>query len=176
MDDRFDWGEYFKWLVEQIDDRDRDDMLPVLSYLFKKEYVWYTDLNATQAMNGVELRDTFASEFGMDSEKAKEERPCSVLELLVSLARTVEYDVYGQPGEEEPSRWFWEWLDNLGIDERCTGKGYSKDYLDQCIDDWLEGDITAKGKRSPFPIKRRGVDMRRKTHWQQCMAYVNEHM
>ena len=88
----------------------------------------------------------------------------------------VEDDVCGEPGEEDPGRWFWEWLENLGIDERCAGRGYSKDYLDQCIDDWLEGDITKNGKRSPFPVKRKGVDIRKKTLWMQCMAYVNEHI
>lgn len=173
MNDRFNWEEYFVWLVEWIDDGDRDDMLPVLSYLFKKEYVWYTDLNATQAMSSMDLRERFDPD---NADEAKEERPCSVLELLVALAVDIEENICGVYGHENPARWFWEWLNNLGIDDRCTGRGYSKDYLDQCIDDWLEGDITRSGKRSPFPIKRKGVDQRKKTLWMQCMAYVNENM
>ena len=172
----FDWFGYFEWLVNTVDIGEHEDMLPVLSYLFKKDYIWYKDLDGTQAMNGVALRKKYANEFCPEIDGDFKSKPCSVLEILVALSLAVEDDICGEPGEEDPGRWFWEWLENLGIDERCTGKGYSKDYLDQCIDDWLEGDITKNGKRSPFPVKRKGVDIRKKTLWMQCMAYVNEHI
>ena len=59
----FDWFGYFEWLVNTVDIGEHEDMLPVLSYLFKKDYIWYKDLDGTQAMNGVALRKKYANEF-----------------------------------------------------------------------------------------------------------------
>ena len=51
----FDWFGYFEWLVNTVDIGEHEDMLPVLSYLFKKDYIWYKDLDGTQAIHGVAL-------------------------------------------------------------------------------------------------------------------------
>ena len=174
--DRFDWSGYFEWLVGIIDDGEHDDMLPVLSYLWKKEFVWSNGMDANRAKKGIDLREEYADIYECRFTCDDRKEPCSVLEMLVRLAMDVENNVVGVPGEERPDIWFWEWLENLKIDDRCTGRGYSKDYHDQCIDNWLDGNISRSGKRSPFPLKHSRANQRDKDIWMQCMAYVNEKM
>lgn len=174
--DKFDWSGYFEWLVEAIDDGEHDDMLPVLSYLWKKEFIWenLNDLDRNRAMDGALLREEYADEYDCYIEEEDLEEPCSVLEMFVRLAIDIENNVTGVPGEERPDIWFWRFLENLGIDDRCTGRGYSKAYLDQAIDTWLSGNISKSGKRSPFRTHSRSIDMREKDIWMQAMAMVND--
>lgn len=176
--DKFDWSGYFEWLVEQVNDGEHDDMLPVLSYLYKKEFKWENlhRLDSNRAIDGIQMREEYADEFNTPFKDEDKEEPCSVLEMLVRLCINIEAYVTGVPGEERPDIWFWEFLDNLGIDRRCEGRGYDKHYLDQIIDRWLEGKITKHGKHSPFPVRHGGGDMREKDIWMSAMAYVNERM
>jgi len=174
--DRFDWSGYFEWLVNQIDDGEHEDFLPVLSFLWKKEFRWHNALDRGRAADGIKLREEYADEYDIYWDEEVEEEPCSVLEMLIRLCLDIENNVTGVPGEERPDIWFWEFLENLGIDERCTGRGYDKGYLDHCIDTWLRGNISTNGKHSPFPIHRRGVNQKHKDMWMQAMAYVNERM
>lgn len=174
--ERFDWSGYFEWLVDWIDDGEHDDMLPVLSYLHKKDFDWsrLKKIDENRASDAVLLRVRYADEFDLLCEDEDLDEEPSVLEVLVRLAIDLEYNITGYPGEERPDIWFWEWLENLEIDGRCTGKGFSKSYLDDKIDTWLSGDISWTGKRSPFPLHHSHVNQKSKDIWGQLMAYVNE--
>lgn len=174
--ERFDWSGYFDWLVEQVNDGDHDDMFPVLLYLHKKEFDWsrLKSKDENRASDAVLLRIRYADEYDLPCDDEDLDVPPSVLEVLVRLAIDLESNVMGIPGEERPDIWFWEWLENLEIDERCTGKGFDKGYLDNRIDTWLKGDISRTGKRSPFPLYHSHVNQKSKDIWSQCMAYVNE--
>lgn len=176
--DKFDWSGYFEWLVSFTDDREHEDMLPVLSYLWRKEFDWsgLNSLDRNRAMDGVQQREEYAEEFNCIIKEEDLEEPCTLLEMFVRLSRDIENNVTGVPGKERPDIWFWRFLKNLGIDERCTGKGYSKHYLDQVVDKWLKGGITKHGKNSPFPVRYCDGDMRQKDIWMCAMAYVNDVM
>lgn len=176
--DKFDWSGYFEWLVDIVDDGEHDDMLPVLSYLWKKEFDYSNlkPLDKNRASDGIALREHYAEDYNCKITEEDLEEPCSVLECLVRLAVDIENHVTGIPGEERPDIWFWKFLENLGIDERCEGRGYDKGYLDQCIDTWLDGDISKHGRRSPFRCKNPNVDMKKKDIWMQAMAMVNDRM
>ena len=174
----FDWREYFKWLVNKVRGYDEDyvDFLPVLVYLNEKEYIWNNKLDENRATDGKLLREEYAYEMGEFCEDEDRDKPCSVLEVLVGLAVHVETHITGIPGEDHPENWFWDWLENLGIDDKCTGKGYDKGYLDQQIDGWLSNDINKRGEGGPFPLRHTAGDQSRKDMWMQAMAYVNEKM
>lgn len=176
--EQFDWPGYFQWLVQKVKGYEEDyaDFLPVLLFLHKKEYTYTNRLDANRATDGKLLRNHYADEMGEFLEDEDLDVPPTVLEVLIGLAVHVESHITGIPGEDHPETWFWEWLENLGIDERCTGRGYDKRFLDQQIDAWLNGDITKRGEGSPFPLRHTAGDQRSKDMWMQCMAYVNEKM
>lgn len=172
----FDWAGYFEWLVEIIHgmDDDHEDMLPVLDYLFDKRFEWINELDANRASDGKKLRRDYAEEFDQEYTYEVADEDCSVLEMLVRLAMDVEDHITGDPDDPRPWIWFWEWLHNLGIDERCSGEGFSEKYIDQQIDRWLDGKGTRRGRGTPFPLHHFAGDQRSKDIWQQCMAYINE--
>lgn len=176
MDEIFNWSEYFEWLVNKVNgySEDRVDYLPVLLFLSKCEYTWVNELDGNRATDGKLLRVQFADESGCYCEDEDLDIPCSVLEVLVGLSIHVDSRITGVPGEEHADIWFWEWLKNLGIDERCTGAGYDGMYLEQQVKAWMNNDITTRGDGGPFPLRHTAGNQKSKDMWMQCMAYINE--
>ena len=43
------------------------------------------------------------------------DKPCSMLEVMVALADRIEHDVMGSPGEDNPKRWFEVMSNNMDI-------------------------------------------------------------
>ena len=172
----FDWAGYFDWLVEAVrgNDEEHVDMIPILDYLYDKRFEWEHPLDRNRVADALLMRRDYADETGSPYPADVKKKDCSVLEVLVRLAMDIENHITGDPENPQPEIWFWQWLENLGIDERCCGEGYDERYLEQQIDNWMEGNITSRGKGGPFRLRHPSGDMRNKDMWGQCMAYINE--
>lgn len=172
----FDWSGYFEWLVEIVRGEDEEyvDLIPVLDFLFDRRFEWHNTLDRNRVADALLLRRDYAKEEGCAYPADSKEKECSVFEVLVRLAVDVDDHITGDPEDPHPEIWFWKWLENLGIDDRCTGEGYDEEYLEQQISRWLKGDFSSLGKGSPFRLHHRAGDQRKKDMWGQCMAYISE--
>ena len=171
-------GEYLRWLIESIDPRHTvgDYYQPVYDELYLTDFKWMTRFpdDENRAADGVWLRRVFAEENGLEvSDLGLDWKPCSVLEMLVAIARRIEYEILAWPGEENVPKWFWMFMENLDIgpDSRRIS---DLNYVDNQISNWLNRRITRDGSGGIFVSHIHGIDMRKLSIWSQMNAVLNE--
>ena len=91
---------------------------------------------------------------------------CSVLEMLIALARDIAFDT-----STTTSEWFWLMMDNLHLTSE-DDEDYDRDYVDQCLNIWMNRSYDKEGCGSLFPIPDFDGDMRKLEVWDQKNAYL----
>lgn len=167
---------YFVWLYGQVADPEIE--VPSLTYwkllreLFTTPFVWRVQKDEARLKDGKVLRLEFVRTMhpdGVDPEWMNIE--CSVLELMVGLARHLAFLADG-----EPPFWFWQITENLGL----------RRYTDNVVDDDAIADIAVilehvierkyeyNGRGGFFPLRHPTEDQRGVELWYQMSAYVVE--
>lgn len=171
---------YFEWLYRQIGVvRNRN---PSRSYwklarqLYAKEFIWLVSNDDNRAADGVTLRTQFVDEMGADKiDPAWADLGCSMLEMLIALARRAEYQTIDIPSSD----WFWMMMDNLNL-RRFADSVYDVPCNDERIDDILETVIYRTydydGSGGIFPLKNPATDQRKVELWYQLNGYILENM
>jgi hypothetical protein len=167
---------YFAWLYRQVADSETTD--PMLTYwnllriLFRKEFVWVISNDDNRAEDGKELRREFIAEERLEPEADPLwiEYGCSVLELMVGLARRLAFVADG-----EAHYWFWKMMENLGIprygDDR---KRLPEKKIQEALDRVIFRTYEPNGTGGFFPLERTHRDQRTVELWYQLAAYVVE--
>lgn len=167
---------YFTWLYGQVADPEIEE--PSLTYwqllkqLFTTEFVWRVHNDENRLQDGKALRLEFIRSQALDGVDPEWMNiGCSVLELMVGLARHLAFLADG-----EPPFWFWQITENLGL----------RRYTDDVIDEDIETDIKLilehlierryqyDGRGGFFPLKHPSRDQRGVELWYQMSAYVLE--
>lgn len=171
LDDR-----YFEWLYSQVGAvRNRN---PAQSYwtlarqMFTKEYLWFVPNDDNRVNDGKALRWDFIDEQEIDQvDTAWVDLDCSMLEMLVALARRASFE-----SEKAPDEWFWIFITNLGFAEL-----HDAHFLDEHIpfvDDILERinrrTYASDGQGGLFPLRDPSRDQRKVELWYQMSAYLIE--
>lgn len=167
---------YFDWLLNKIDYKlntgggyDR-----LLNRLNNTRYIWTLEMDENRAEDGIALRERFCNEsriFGFHMDE--NEYPCTVLEMLVALAIRCEGDIMGEPGEENPGKWFWIMMENLGLDG-VTDRHFDPDYVDDILDIWMSNEFQPDGTGGLFPLISPTFDQRNREIWTQMGNYLEE--
>ena len=164
-----DGGGYFKWLADKIGCNGARKKL--IRQLYSIDFTYKISNDVNRISDGMNLRRLYASECGVDPD---ERRPVSVLEVLIGLSKRLAEDILGdQDNTGLAIRWFWRMLDNLGV-SRYIGGRYDKATVCIIVERWMARDFTARGKGSPFPLKRATEDQRKVEIWTQMMNYLAE--
>lgn len=107
---------YFNFLVNKIGGA--QGRCFTLLQIFLKEYVVTHKKDASIADAVFDMRQIYIEGRAVEEEIPDiESMYLTVLEILVILAEKMENDLFFQPGEERITRWFWEFIENLEIDE-----------------------------------------------------------
>lgn len=169
---------YLRWLYGQISPVTVKN--PARTYwefakqLFKEEFVWFIPNDDNRIADGVDLRDEFLNEFGIDDpEPLWLDLGCSVLEMLIGLSRRLSFLV-----DESPRDSFWIMVSNLGI-EACSDKDYKEvPDLESDISDIIHAlvwrNYEESGQGGLFPLASPTHDQRKIEIWYQMTAYVLE--
>ena len=171
---RQNWGKkgvnYLNWLSEiAIPDADQRDLYQkLLLGLYSEDFYWSVKNDGNRAGDGENLRWIFEDETGLICEK---EGPCSVLEMLVALARDCENEIMYNPDEgDRTGVWFWEMIENLGLGE-MDDWGFDLDQFDVVMGRFLDRKYGADGDGGLFYICGFRGDMRRIELWYQLNIY-----
>lgn len=139
--------DYFEWLCSLVQPPSRDPSqtrFMVLEILHDIEFKAYVLDDLTRIDDGLALRGEFAREDGSDPTRMWfTDSPCSVLEMLIALARIAEYLVQGG-GEEGVSQWFWHMLNNI----------WCAEYYDAVWYDDPDNERTVRGRVSLMVDRR----------------------
>lgn len=170
---------YFEWLCRQV--RITKNRNPARSYLtlLKKLYttpfIWFVRNDDNRAADGIELRDNFLDEMYEGAFKDHDwlELECSLLEMLVGLAKRAAYQSL-----DEPDRWFWVFIENLGMRSFSDGLFKTDRNLAAEVDGVLDAlnmrTYFSNGTGGLFPLKDPEDDQRTVELWYQLSAYLQE--
>lgn len=172
--------QYFKWLcrlVRGANDRPKGSFQKLLRALHQAEFYYILPMDDNRGSDGIDLRYRFGYENEVDGREVAsylDDRPCSVLEMLLALSiRIDEHLLYDPEFGDRPAEWFWRFIRNLGLDA-MTDDNYDELKVETAIENFLERKYSKTGAGGsivylPDTTKDiRGVDI-----WCQVMWYIN---
>lgn len=170
-------NQYLDWLMAIV-------QLPyhslLLEKLFNTEFVWLIPFDANRADDGIQLRYRFGRENDIPDPVIGSEldnRPCSILEMIVALAIRAEEQIMGDPMiGDRTAIWIHDMLSSLGVID-LTDYDYDEDAVNEHIYIFINRMYTRTGRGGLFEIPNLDPsrDMRTAEIWYQMCWYMNEH-
>lgn len=171
--------EYFAWLYSQVGsvklrNRSRSHW-ELLRQLHNKEFVWLIANDDNRVEDGRDLRHSFMDEFGInaDLDAFGFGSGCSMLEMLIGLARRLAFEAEG-----EPRVWFWHLIEIMDL-EQYNDREYdenSRRRIDEVLDRVIYRTYHRSGRGGLFPLRRAAEDQRDVEIWYQANAYLMQQM
>lgn len=170
--------EYFNWMLHFI----LDPEAPVrysklLSFLYSKPFSWMIPMDDNRSEDGEDLRWRFRAEMDYPADyisKYLDDRPCSVLEMMIALAVRCEVHLMADPDYgDRTGVWFWTMIENLGF-EPMTDDNFDEDKANDILRRFMLRKYDRSGKGGLFVTKDPSVDMRELEIWKQMNLYVND--
>lgn len=171
---------YFQWLYEQVADpefKDRElTYWKLLKILFQKEFVWRIANDENRGHDGVALRVQFLREKEIDPDEVDPhwmDIGCSMLELMVGLARRLEFEV----DKGKAHYWFWILMDNIGLSGYNDGRRFTvrlQDRIEDILNDVIYRNYEPSGLGGFFPLQSTRWDQRKRELWYQMSEYILE--
>lgn len=164
--------DYFEWLLGKIAvDPTKNEHIQGFKWLFATDFQWSHKLDANRAADGVDLRSTFAYEYGYSYPEVREallDKQCSWLEMMVGLAMRCEDSIMGNDefGDRTP-HWFNVMIDSLGLYLDCSEDDEA--ILKRCAARKYEQD----GEGGLWWVKGTKKNLRRMQIWDQMCEYLN---
>lgn len=173
---------YFEWLCNLVEDsRDEDIYLPnfmnMLRKLYETRFYWIVDRDSNRANDGLYMRFRFEDDTGIDKKELDEQlgNECSVLEMMVALARRLESDILRmQEYGDRTGKWFWLMIKNLGLDE-CDNYNYFSSDVEDILDKFMSRDYFSDGTEGAlFHSFSRKINFRTVEIWEQANIWIVE--
>lgn len=172
--------EYFEWLCKIITNPKytrHQTHLRLFRYLFEQEFYPIIELDRNRALDGIALRAEFADENGYFAEQvaqALNNRPCSVLEMMVALSVRCEKHIMQDDDYGDRTRtWFWSMLDCLGLNA-MDDSHYDETRVCAIVTVFLNRTYEKNGKGGLFCTRNNDIDMRDLEIWYQMFTYLDE--
>ena len=107
--------DYYIWITELVNLDSHRGYSKLVSFLFDTEFFWEVALDRNRAGDGKELRFDWVMWSDYHDDDSWVDTPCSVLEMLIALARRIRVDI--MPDYDiELADWFWKIISNMGLD------------------------------------------------------------
>lgn len=169
-EDYFDWLYGLVWSPEVRN--------PARSYralaaqLYETRFVWSVRNDDNRAQDGIELRDEYLEEVREYAPYTWKRMDCSVLEMLVALARHTAFQSYG-----EPDMWMWKFLEHMGLrqyNDAVTDRDRFND-IKEIVERFLDRRYSSDGSGGGiYPLRNAEKDQRKVELWYQMAAYLLE--
>jgi hypothetical protein len=174
--------EYFRWLCEFVIGESYSkstSYLKLLRYLYSVEFTYTIGMDGNRAEDGTDLRYRFAEEndYAYPIVTAYlDDRPCSVLEMMIALAIRCEDRIMADSNEgDRTGQWFWNMVVSLGLG-LMTDSRFDEDRAEEIVSRFLNREYARNGKGGLFTVSNRRVDMRSIEIWyQMCMYLEDDH-
>lgn len=170
------YDQYFEWLyglVASVRNRNPErGYWNLLRMMHSTEFTWSVPNDDNRWADGVDLRhEWILTKEIQDPDQDWLELGCSVLEMLISLARRVAFESSGTSRE-----WFWKLVQNLEL-KRYTDDIYEisiEEEVAETLDRLVHRTYDYSGQGGLFPLRRPERDQRRIEIWYQMSDYLLE--
>lgn len=174
---KFELNEaYFDWMCQLVCSAETNPYQRLLRHLHNIEFTYILEMDGNRAADGEDLRYRFGYEMNYDRRMIAsylDDRPCSVLEMMVALAFRCEEDIMANPDKgDRTGVWFWTMIESLGLSE-MTDYQFDAIFVDSVIKCFLERKYQQNGKGGLFTVNRRGRDLRNVEIWYQMNWYLD---
>lgn len=163
-------SKYLRNIIRLVyDNRFGKSYNELMFYLYSREFVWSIPMDENRAKDGIALRDKYG--YPDDPNSA----PCSVLEMLIALARRIEIQLKTNYEEgDRTGQWFWIMITNLGLNE-MDDEHFNLEVADFMINRFLNRDYKYNGEGGAlFVVDNPVTDMREVEIWFQMNWYLSE--
>lgn len=175
--------DYFHWLCELVNvDRTEDSYWLLARELHDRTFYSLIPHDENRALDGLELREEYLRNCNYPK-YLDIKGECSVLEMLIGLARRMDFET-SNPYDFEDTRdrteyWFWQMLENLGLTRYSDGEyAFLKDEamatVDWVIDNLLKRKYEPNGNGGLFPLEHFHENQCNVEIWYQMAAYLAE--
>lgn len=168
-------NEYFEWMYQLVTNSSMS-YRKLLFRLYKIDFTYILPMDENREKDGINLRYRFAYEKAYEDEIVAvylDNRPCSVLEMMIALAIRCEDNIMANPEfGDRTGQWFWIMIKNLGL-EAMTDFNFSKNRVDSAISNFLKRDYEKNGKGGLFTVDECSNDFRDMEIWYQMCWYLN---
>lgn len=171
---------YFQWMCQLVCDGQypmRRSYRKLLSYLNDFPYLPTFFMDHNRADDGVDLRYRFGYEESYERVMIAaflDDRPCSMLEMMIALSIHCEESIMGDPDAgDRTGKWFWDMVDNLGLSKMSDDR-YDKDLVNDILTRFIDREYQRDGHGGLFYIPHTHRDMRSAEIWYQMCWYLDE--
>lgn len=168
--------DYFQWLYSQVGSTaqrsPRRSFWSLARKLYSANYLWSVHNDDNREMDGIQLRFEYFEELGIQDYDLKwATRECSVLEMLIALARRASFETSRTPAE-----WFWIMLDNLGVGGISDAhfNHQSENHIHEVVGRLVTRMYERDGSGGLFPLRHPYGDQRKVELWYQMSYYILE--
>lgn len=169
---------YFEWLYSQIGPlRNRNperNFWKLCRKLYVTEFIWFVPNDDNRVEDAKELRLEFLSSARQSFDDPYNlwiTQGCSILEMLVALARLAAFES-GRLAVE----WFWRFLHNLELDvySDLVYEISIEEEVEEVLDRLNKREYSYDGKGGLFPLRHASQDQRDVELWYQMASYLLE--
>lgn len=166
---------YLKWLYSQVANvklkNPTSTYWHLLKQLHEKEFIWIEPNDDNRLEDGLDLRDAFVDELGIDNpDPIWMGMGCSMLEMLVALARNLNFEA----DNKSVSQWFWVMMHNAKLDHFNDSADYFEEDVSEILDRIIWRTYRKNGRGGLFPLSRPKRDQCEVELWYQMNAYILE--
>lgn len=170
IDDR-----YLEWLYSKIavvrNGNPRRSWWSLARRLYMSPFTWFVPNDDNRVADGIELRYEFAEAYGEKLPREWRNLDCSMLEMLIALARRASYNSHGSAAE-----WFWKMMENVELNH------YTDDVYEISIEETIDEVVARINQRTYgptghgglFPLRHAEHDQREIEIAYQLHAYLLE--
>lgn len=171
---------YLNWLyglIGSVENRNpANNHWELFKVLYRTKFAAYIPNDDNRAFEGKELRFEFlqTTDYPLDDPYGLWfDLDCSVLEMIIALARQV---AFADESLGSPVEWFWRMIHNLELD------GYTDDIfeisiqetVEEVLDRFNDRKYLKNGSGGLFPLRSAREDQRTTELWAQMAAYLLE--
>ena len=171
-------NEYFEWMCQLVYDERYTRSLSYhkfLSHLHNIDFQYSLPMDGNRAEDGTDLRYRFGYENRYEGPMIAsylDNRPCSVLEMLIALASRCEENIMRDPDiGDRTGQWFWNMIVSLGLGSMSDSR-FDAAYTDEVIFRFMNRKYKRNGEGGLFTIEHCKYDLRSVEIWWQMNWYL----
>lgn len=162
---------YLTWLYSQVSSvRTRTGSKTywnLFRQLFQIEFVWFVPNDDNRAEDGRALRAEWTAEEDVLVDHEWLSLGCNFLELLIGLARRLDFETDGGVSE-----WFWQLIHNLGLTGFTDERYFQAEEVQDITHRVMFRSYDRDGNGGLFPLRCASKDQRRVEIWYQLSEYL----
>lgn len=173
-------NRYFNWMYQlvSIQKYSKDKSYrKLLKHLHSVDFYYTIPMDSNREADGIDLRYRFGYENSYNESIITtflDDKPCSVLEMMIALAIRCEENIMSDPDiGDRTSQWFWNMIENLGLDDMDDIK-YDELYVNEVVERFLNRKYKKNGKGGLFTVTHPKQNLQNVEIWYQMCWYLDE--